>query len=129
MHMEKSAKRGGLGAQAAPEHEVAKVKRISNYSEALRQAHRTGLKRDAVNKRPDQKVVELEEKRNQRRRVLEFAATIPKPSVPNIATTHKPNNPIKTPSDVEDDVLERLLARHRNEQARITRLNQLAKIN
>ena len=47
----------------------------------------------------------------------------------HVATTHKPNNPIKTASEVEDDVLERLLARHRNEQARISRLNQLAKIN
>ena len=70
-------------------------------------------------------------------RILNVSKVIEKTRFPKVikcstlpvATTHKPNNPIKTASEVEDDVLERLLARHRNEQARISRLNQLAKIN
>ena len=100
------------------------IQRISNYSETLRQQHRTGLKRDPI-KRVDPKQIELEEKRSQRRRVLEFAATVPKPSLPQTV----PQKKSETKIEVEDDVLERLLARHRNEQARVMRLNQLAKIN
>ena len=74
----------------------------------------------------------LAKKHEQRKKVLAFAATVPKPVVRKKAEvdsrTHKQESP-KISKDNSELDLDRLLARHKSEQARVQRLGQLANIN
>ena len=71
--------------------------------------------------------LELEKKRENRRKLLEYAATVPTPPKPTKQKVELGlSNDIK--HDTSDLELNNLLTRHRAEQARVHRLKALADI-
>lgn len=129
---DKQTKRGGLGAQKAPDNESLKLKRKTDYAEELRARHKETIRvRDEP--KPDPKEEILAKKHEQRRKILEFAATVPrpqgkKPTVQNSASS-RPSAQRDIVYDKGESELDRLLARHKTEQARVQRLGQLSNIN
>ena len=134
--IDKQHRPSGLGAQRVSEEEKEKSRRKSDYAEQLRVEHRTNIKiKNKTKSKDDERNAALSKKHEQRRKILAFAATVPKPVIKK-KTEIEIGNEIKRrespklidKNDSELD-LERLLARHKSEQARVNRLGQLANIN
>ena len=126
---DKQTKRGGLGAQKAPDNESLKLKRKTDYAEELRARHKETIRiRDEP--KPDPKEEILAKKHEQRRKILEFAATVPRPQgkKPTVASSRQAAQR-DIVYDKGESELDRLLARHKTEQARVQRLGQLSNIN
>jgi len=129
---DKQTKRGGLGAQKAPDNESLKLKRKTDYAEGLRARHKETIRvRDEI--KPDPKEEILAKKHEQRRKILEFAATVPRPKKPTASSVGRAQRDMTRQDNIVYDQgesdLDRLLARHKTEQARVQRLNQLSNIN
>ena len=109
---DKQTKRGGLGAQKAPDNESLKLKRKTDYAEELRARHKETIRiRDEP--KPDPKEEILAKKHEQRRKILEFAATVPRPKK-TTATSASSRQPAQRDIvyDKGESELDRLLARH-----------------
>ena len=125
---DKQTKRGGLGAQKAPDTETLKLKRKTDYAEHLRARHKETI-RTRDEPKPDPKVEILAKKHEQRRKILEFAATVPRPQGKKPMKEQSRTSAQDLVYDKGESELDRLLARHKTEQARVQRLGQLSNIN
>ena len=148
----------GLGPEKAPTQDTLRYERRKNFAEAVRYMNKGKIK-PQVEEKIDIKVglpltlfliffqrLELERKREIRKKQLEYAKSIPPPPKPSKNRPKKAeyalpgSNGGRQPpptsttdmhgaSNAEDSTLDALLSRHKNEQARVTRLRALVNIN
>ena len=65
----------GLGPQKAATKDVIKYERRKNFAESVRYIHKNNIKvKDQNSNVPDSKTIELQKKRENRRKQLEYAA-------------------------------------------------------
>ncbi|CAG5112971.1 Oidioi.mRNA.OKI2018_I69.chr2.g7125.t2.cds [Oikopleura dioica] len=135
----------GLGPEKAPTQDTLRYERRKNFAEAVRYMNKGKIK-PQVEEKIDIKRLELERKREIRKKQLEYAKSIPPPPKPSKNRPKKAeyalpgSNGGRQPpptsttdmhgaSNAEDSTLDALLSRHKNEQARVTRLRALVNIN
>jgi len=135
----------GLGPEKAPTQDSLRYERRKNFAEAVRYMNKGKIK-PQVEEKVDIKKLELERKREIRKKQLEYAKSIPPPPKPpnnrRLKTDHTLSNsksgrsapPTSTtnlhgPSPTDNANLDALLSRHKTEQARVTRLRSLVNIN
>lgn len=135
----------GLGPEKAPTQDSLRYERRKNFAEAVRYMNKGKIK-PQVEEKVDIKKLELERKREIRKKQLEYAKSIPPPPKPPKHRSLKAAHPISGsqsgrsapptsttnlhgPSSADDENLDALLSRHKTEQARVTRLRALVNIN
>jgi hypothetical protein len=116
----------GLGPQRAPTKEVLKYERRKNFAECIRHVHKNQI-RTKTEQAPPTHLLELEKKKESRRKQLEYAKAVPIPAQVQRAKNQEVTRGHVGSSESDND-LNSLLSRHRAEQARVSRLRALGNI-